>query len=177
MDAFRVIDGGRRKPTVPAEDEFTRLYLESYGLVYNYVRHRMSGNETEDVVSEAFLLAARSFHSFDPTRAKFSTWVISIAHNCMVSYYRKARATATLDEVPEHLYSVNDEQDAVGDRELVDQLLGTLDAHERELVLLKYREGMRNVDIAEKLQMNPSTVSTTLARALSKMRSVAERNT
>jgi RNA polymerase sigma factor (sigma-70 family) len=59
----------------------------------------------------------------------------------------------------------------------VDQLLGTLDAHERELVLLKYREGMRNVDIAKKLQMNPSTVSTTLARALSKMRSVAERNT
>lgn len=177
MGAFRAIDGDRRTPANSDKDEFTRLYLESYKLVYNYVRHRMPGNEAEDVVAEAYLLAARSFGSFDPTRAKFSTWVISIAHNCMVNHYRKVRATSSLKEVPEHLYSVQDEQDAVGDRELVDQLLGTLDARERELVLLKYREGMRNVDIAEKLQMNPSTVSTMLSRALSKMRNAAERNT
>ena len=50
------------------------------------------------------------------------------------------------------------------------ELLGVLSPEERELVLLKYQEGLRNVDIAERLEMNASTVSTKLAHALTKMR-------
>lgn len=52
--------------------------------MYNYVRVRMgSAYDAEDVVAEAYLKAARSFGSFDPGRAKFSTWVVRIASNCM----------------------------------------------------------------------------------------------
>ena len=39
---------------------------------------------------------------------------------------------------------------------------------------MKYREGYRNVEIAEKLGMNASTVSTKLFNAIAKMRSVIE---
>lgn len=156
--------------------EFERLYRESYELVYNYVRYRMADEDAaEDVVSEAYLLAARSFWRFDPKRAKFSTWVIAIATNCMNSYYRKTRPTVMLDDVPEHVVSVPGGQDEVDNRAVVDALLGVLSAEERELVILKYREGYRNVDIAKKLDMNASTVSTKLASALSKMREAGQR--
>lgn len=162
-------------PSESDEQAFTRLYLESYGVVYNYVRRRMMGDAAaEDVVAEAYLLAARSFRRFDPTRAKFSTWVIRIACNCMVSYYRRERPSVPLDELPESVFSVQDEQSAVDDREMVDQLLGVLDERERELVLLKYCDGMRNVDIALELGMNASTVATMLSRAVAKMRRAAE---
>ncbi|MBQ3340022.1 MAG: sigma-70 family RNA polymerase sigma factor [Atopobiaceae bacterium] len=153
--------------------EFTRLYQESYSVVYNYVRYRMASDEAEDIVSEAFMLAARSFRSFDPSRAKFSTWVIKIAINCMNTYYRREHPTVDVDDIAPILVSEGSEEDAVDDRELVDRLLGVLDDDERELVILKYREDMRNVDIAEQLGMNASTVSTLLSRAVAKMRAAA----
>lgn len=165
-----------RVATEAQKREFTKLYLESYGFVYSFVRSRMSSDEAEDIVASAFMLAARSFGSFDPTRAKFSTWVIKIAMNCMVSYYRKHHATVDLEEVPERIFAEQSEEDAIDNREVAMQLLEVLGDEERELVLLKYRDGMRNVDIARKLGMNPSTVSTMLARALAKMRNASDRS-
>ena len=160
------------------EREFERLYLESYSLVFNYVCYRTSDPQiTEDIVAEAYLLAARSFNKFDPARSKFSTWVTTIALNCMRSYYRKRRiGTVALDDAPQNALAVQGDQDAVDDRELVMQLLGVLDNDERGLVLMKYREGMRNVDIAHRLGMNASTVSTKLANALARMRAVLKKD-
>lgn len=159
-----------------AEREFERLYRESYGLVYNYVRIRMANAEdAEDVVAEAYLRAARAFGTFDPTRAKFSTWVTKIAVNCMNSHYRKVRPTVALEAAPDAAIVAPDGQEELADRDLAMRLLGCLDAQERELVVMKYREGYRNVDIAAELGMNASTVSTMLARALGKMHEAAER--
>lgn len=157
-----------------SEREFERLYRESYEMVYNYVRYRMKGAaEAEDVVAEAYLNAARSFSSFNPARAKFSTWVVRIASNCMVSHWRKTRPTTSLDDIPESNRAQSDETERIADSDLVDRLLGVLDDTERELVLMKYREGYRNVEIAAALNMNASTVSTKLANALAKMRAIA----
>lgn len=159
-----------------AEREFEKLYKESYGLVYGYVRARMGDDAAaEDVVAEAYLKAARAFDRFDPSRAKFSTWVVTIARNCMVSHYRQERQAVVLDDIPEFLTAVEGGQEAVDDRDLALWLLSKLDDDERELILIKFREEMRNVEIAEALGMNPSTVATNISRAIAKMRSCAER--
>ena len=160
-----------------SEARFEKLYLENFGYVYGYVRSRMSSEaEAEDIVSEAFLKAARAFASFDPSRASFGVWVIAIAKNCMASYFRKIRSVTAIEDAPERALSVPGEQDNVDDRELVEQLLACLDDDERLIVACKYRDGLRNVDIAEELGMNPSTVSTKLAKALAKMRVDAKRS-
>ena len=132
--------------------------------------------DTEDVVAEAFLKAARSFQSYDPTRARFSTWVVTIARNCMISHFRKARPAAALEDVPQEMYAVDGGQETVDDSLFARKLLLCLTDTECELVLLKYRNGMRNIEIAHDLGLNPSTVSTKLANALAKMRVVAERS-
>ena len=159
------------------EQEFERLYYESYKAVYNYVRARMSCDaDAEDVVAEAYLKAARAFSSFDPAKAKFVTWVTTIAKNCMISHFRKEHPVAALEDVPEGAFAIDGEQGSADDIMLAKQLLTCLDDEERELIALKYRAGMRNIDIAKALDMNPLTVSTKLARALEKMRCVAERD-
>ena len=176
MAYTRDFDSNKAARVRQREQEFERAYLESYPVVYNYVRYRMNGADaTEDVVAEAFMLAAKSFDRFDPRRSKFSTWVTSIAINCMKSYYRKARPTASIDDVSESTMAVEGCQDEVDDCAFVDQLLGVLDDTEREIVVMKYREGLRNVDIAHALNMNASTVSTKVASALAKMRVVAQK--
>jgi RNA polymerase sigma-70 factor (ECF subfamily) len=163
-----------RSRALSREREFERLYRESYGMVYNYVRYRMPGDAAaEDVVAEAYLRAARAFDGFDPARSKFSTWVTTIASNCMRDHWRRSRPSVGLEEVPDKVFSQPDAVDDLADRDMVDRLLSVLSEEERNLVVMKYREGYRNVEIAAELDMNPSTVSTRIFNAMAKMRSVA----
>ena len=167
--------GMQNAPEGAHERLFEKLYRESFGVVYGYVRaHMASEADTEDIVSEAFLKAARAFSTFDPKRAKFSTWVTAIARNCMISHFRKTRPTAALEDVPGEAVAVSGGQSDVDNKLLVEQLLECLKDDERELIILKYQEGLRNVDIAEALDMNTSTVSTKLANALARMRTYME---
>lgn len=168
---FSLVGSGKRD----RKASFEHYYRESYSLVYNYILRRTASREAaEDVVSEAFLRAARFYDRFDPTRAKFSTWVISIARNCISDYYDREVAMAPIDEVPEGVFAENDERveqvDQLDDIAKLQKLLSKLDDEERELIHLKYYEGKRNVEIAEVLGMNASTISTKLARAIAKMR-------
>ena len=80
-----------------------------------------------------------------------------------------------LEDVPTRAVATSGEHDNVDDRLLIQQLLESLDDVERELVVCKYHDGMRNVDIARELHMNASTVSTKLANAISKMRAVMQK--
>ena len=171
---LRVLRGGK---TQTPSDRFTELYRESYSLVYNYVLFRMADRDAaETVVAEAFLKAARAFDRYDESRAKFSTWVIAIARNCMTDYRNAHKPTVDLDEVPPTHFAVVDAYPTVNeDAEFARALLKVLDDDERELVYCKYYLGLRNVDIAERLGMNASTVATKLSRALDKMRAEAQR--
>ena len=154
---------------------FERYYRECYPMVYNHVFRRLADySATEDVVSEAFLRAARFFDRFDPARAKFSTWVISIARNCISDYYSRNVPTAAIEDVSEAAFATTDSyDDQSGERDLARRLLELLDDAERELVHMKYYEGKRNIEIAKELGINASTVSTKLARAMAKMRAAA----
>ena len=160
-----------------AAREFEELYRQSYPSVYNFVYYRMLDSQTaEDVTADAFLRAARFFDRFDPSRASFTTWVKAIARNCINQHYRKARPTVPIEDVAESAFAENfDEAERVADAELVKSLLATLEETDREMLFLKYYEGMRNVDIARELDMNESTVATRLQRALAKMKSSAAR--
>ena len=60
------------------------------------------------------------------------------------------------------------------DVQVASKLLAELDEEDRELVHLKFYEGMQNKQIGELLGMNPSTVGTKLHRAVARMRAAAE---
>ena len=168
---MRLVSGNR----ADAAQTFERLYRESYSLVYNFVLRRTANRDAaEDVVSEAYLHAARAFDRFDQSRARFSTWVIAIARNCLNDCFAKDVPVTPVDELigelPSHERPLDDN---VTDTLLVERLLSVLDEEERELVFMKYYGGKRNSEIAEALGMNASTVSTKLSRALAKMRATA----
>lgn len=159
------------------QQSFEALYRESYALIYNYVRYQMLDDSiAQDIVSEAYLKAARAFERFDPNRAKFSTWVITIAKNCMRDYYARQRPTVDIDGEIEVLPPTYDEHPGLEEDEgaRLTQALQVLAEEDRELVFLKYYQGMKNKEIAEATGMNASTVSTRLARALARLRSVLE---
>ncbi len=153
-------------------NEFERLYRESYAMVYGRILFRMRDEEAaRDVTAEAFLNAARSFEKFDPSKAKFSTWVCTIAHNCMIDHYRKVKIHVPIESVPESTFTDDgDHAQEIANADLAQRLLAVLDEDDREIVHMKFCEELSNSEIAHELGMNPSTVSTRVHRALAKMR-------
>ena len=161
--------------------EFERLYRENYRRVYAFIRSRLLNKDAaEDLTSETFLNAARAFDRFDPSRASFSTWVLTIARNCTTSWIRKQYHELTMADLTDDIDPAAPadsypslEDDAVG---MTEKLLALLDEQDRAIVYLKYYEQMQNAEIARVLDMNASTVGTRLQRALAKMRAAAERS-
>lgn len=71
-----------------AWDAVHRQYKRKvYNVAYKFVgRHE----EAEDLTQEIFLKLHRALHTFD-RRANFQTWLISIARNLCIDYYRSVR--------------------------------------------------------------------------------------
>ncbi len=177
--ALRVIRGAQNDASQGGRGsraaEFERLYRDSYEMVFGLVMVRMCDEEAaRDVVAEAFLRAARNFDRFDPQKAKFSTWVCSIARNCSIDYYRRQKTHTSVDEVSESVLAIDTGvSEHVANSDLAQRLLAVLDDEDREIVFMKCCEGWSNTEIARELDMNPSTVATRVQRALNKMRSAS----
>lgn len=138
--------------------------------------HRISGLKTEDcedLLQEIFFKAYRNMHSFSPD-LKFSAWLYRIAHNQVISNYRKLKAR------PTELYEVDDGptwSNLLSDMGLSEeinnhllneniwQVLMKLDSKYREVLVLRFLEDLDYKEISDVLQKPISTVGTLISRA------------
>lgn len=152
--------------------ELESLYRDNFQKVYNYAYYRLLNPAlAEDVTSEVFVKAVASYERFDPSKASLSTWILRIAHNTLIDYYRTRKVYVSLDDLGSFEPASPDDYPALDDRtKEVARLLTFISGEDRELVFLKYYEDKRNVEIAQLLGLNPSTVATRLRRALMTMR-------
>jgi RNA polymerase sigma-70 factor (ECF subfamily) len=65
--------------------DFDAIYREQMRLLYAFVAYRV-GNRfvAEDITSQAFEKAWKSRDSYDPGRASISSWLFTIARNCVI---------------------------------------------------------------------------------------------
>lgn len=154
------------------KSELETLYRDHFQKVYNYVYYRvLDPVVAEDVTSDVFVKVVTHFNRFDPSRASFSTWVMTIAHNALVDHYRARKACVSIDETAQKEPQYEDDYPALDDRQAeIALLLSRLCPEDREIIFMKFHEEMKNVDIARALSMNPATVATRIRRALQTMR-------
>ena len=158
------------------ERQLENLYRANFQKVYNYAYYRLlNAAEAEDATSAVFVKVVANIDKYDPSKASFSTWITRIAHNVLVDGFRTRKPTVPLDQLTVNEPSNEDDYPVLDDKqERVAKLLSNLSPEDRELVYLKYYQEKKNIDIAQLLDMNPSTVATRLRRALQTMRAHAE---
>ena len=158
--------------------QLENLYRANFQRVYNYAYYYLLNHaDAEDVTSTVFAKVVANIDKFDPTKASFGTWVTRITHNTLIDRSRSRKPTVSLNQVMLNEPSSEDDYPALDDRqERVAKLLSYLSEQDRELVFLKYYQEKKNVEIAQLLDMNPSTVATRLRRALQTMRAHAEQD-
>lgn len=159
-------------------DAFRRIVERHQDTVYRLVVRMVRDPAlAEDIAQETFLKAYRALPGYDP-RWKLSSWLLKIAHNATIDHLRRQRLDTTpLELGPEAETgspierladdSVLDAEQQLRGRALARDLqaaLATLDPAYRELLLLRFQEGMAFQEIAEVTGLPLGTVKVRLHR-------------
>lgn len=131
----------------------------------------------EDLAQETFVKAFRNLRRYDPRR-KLASWLFKIAHNTTLDHLRRK----SLDTVPLEPFDAEGEESwevvaapatwapdrRAESAELVaglDRALARLRPNYREILLLRFREGLAYHEIAEVVDLPMGTVKVQLHRA------------
>lgn len=128
----------------------------------------------EELAQDAFVRAFARLDSYDPER-KFSSWFFRVLHNLVVDHLRRRRVeTVSLDALTADGYqgpadavdpSPEDELERRSLAAALEGALGRLRAEYREVVVLRYQQGLTIEEIAGVLELPEGTVKTFLHRA------------
>ncbi len=163
-----------RKGDLDSLSELIPLYQNR---LYRYlVRLVFDAATAEDLFQETWLRASDNIRRYDPNRS-FDHWLFSIAHNLAIDHLRRRKPEALIEDfVP----AVN--QAAAPAAEALDRLLdteraaalsnaiGELPAAYREVLTLRFEEGMKLDQIARVTGAPLPTVKSRLSRALGNLR-------
>jgi RNA polymerase sigma-70 factor, ECF subfamily len=148
-------------------EAFRRLYERYAPAVLGFLAHRLRDHDlAEDALQETFCKAYRALDTFD-TRRRFGPWVSTIAENVAIdAHRRRARVEPALKD---DLAKDGEQLRIVAEREseeIVRAALKVLPEGPREILLLRYRHGVTQPDIAERLGCSVRTVQNREAAAL-----------
>jgi RNA polymerase sigma-70 factor (ECF subfamily) len=157
--------------------------------VFNFIL-RFTGHRAraEDVLQETWLKVVRSAREYEP-KAKFTTWLYTIARNLCVDSARKEsyRQTSSL-EAPAGAGKNGDEGRPLGEglpdagaspergafnarlRPLLERALASLPEEQREVFVLREYSGIAFKDIAEVTGVSENTVKSRMRYALDGLR-------
>ncbi|MCP3927614.1 MAG: RNA polymerase sigma factor [Bacteroidetes bacterium] len=154
-------------------DYFSCLY-DRYGMrLLRYIKKIavISEEEAEDILQESFIKVWRNLHSFDQS-LKLSSWLYRIVHNETISYWRKQKSFGKDQKVEwdETLYEnipvELEKEDWIEQKKVsTHRILNHLPLKYKEVLILKYFEGMSYEEISDVLKIPEGTVATRMNRA------------
>ncbi|MBV1920306.1 MAG: sigma-70 family RNA polymerase sigma factor [Pseudomonadales bacterium] len=165
---------------------FELLYHRHKGGVYRYIkRHAGLQLDGDALVQEVWAKVIKASSTYRVS-AKFTTWLYTIAHHCIVDAVRKHRhkfepLSDENGEDTDVLVASNAQNDNpmnnVSAKQQVDRLLevlSALPADQRDVFLLKHEAGFSVKEIAEVIGVGEETAKTRLRYAMQKIRTSME---
>lgn len=152
---------------------FAQLFRRHYDEIFRYCARRLPNRETaEDITSAVFLKMVNNFDTFRGDDDGFRVWLYRIATNEINSHFRKIGRHTRFLESLEHQPPPDDAPDpGIEDdnRTRITQLhqaMARLKPAYRDIVALRYFQGLNSEEIGKILGAKPVTVRSKLARAL-----------
>jgi RNA polymerase sigma-70 factor, ECF subfamily len=132
----------------------------------------------EELVQDVFLKVWRSSHTFDPSRASFSTWLYRVTRSAAIDVHRKrAHKVHLIADGESHVLAARDlsatPQEVVDESWLswrVSRALEALDEPHREVIELAYFGGLSQREISERTGVPLGTVKSRTASAFKTLR-------
>lgn len=152
------------------KEDFGLIYAKYRGAVFAYLLKRVDHNKeiADDLVEETFLHALENLSRFAPTGKSYLSYLLTIAHNILLNYYRTKKPVA-LDEC-ESIITSGSEEEALEraeihqEAEMVITAIHKLDHTGEQLLSLRYEKGLSIKNIAKIIHKTPNAVKLALSR-------------
>ncbi len=159
------------------KDAFGKIYDHFFEPIYKYVFFRVNQDEVEDIVESVFIKAWVNLEKYEKRDFSFSSWLYKIAHNATIDHHRAHRKIEQIDE------NLKDESEEAEPKKLAEQ--GILSAKVRDavnelkepykqVVTLKFLNGLSNAEIAEILGEREGNIRVLQFRALKELKKQLE---
>ena len=151
--------------------DIEQIYMEYHDRVMGYIYARLrSRADAEDLCQDVFEKVNMKLESFDSAKASISTWIYSIARNSVIDFYRCSHPH---EEIDENMAQDGAVDDSLLNNETLDELADALEklpAQLREIIVLRYYDGMPLTEIAKKMNLSYGAVKLRHSLALDMIR-------
>ncbi len=160
---------------------FETLYRRYKDVLYRYfLKHCSDRSQSEELYQEVWIKLINNAAHYKP-KAKFKTYLFTIAHNTLVDFYRKAKPLQTIEfeetemteeftNNPTPLAMPEDEFTLKQKTNLFIQTLEALPADQKEAAILHFEQEMSVQEIAEITQVKTETAKSRLRYAKNKLK-------
>jgi RNA polymerase sigma-70 factor (ECF subfamily) len=164
------------------EQACAELYDRHYDAVYRYCYYRVSDvDQAQDLASEVFVRMVEKMDTFRVRGRPLLAWLYTIARNLAIDLHRQ---NARAKHLPlEHAAELGSDGrrdparrvDLRLSAECLAAALKHLTEKQRQVILLKFMEGMHNAQVAKLLGTSEGAVKSLQHRALGALRRALER--
>ena len=151
---------------------FGQLYEKFLDKIYRYAYYQVKDRMTaEDITETVFVKAWKQIASCKGHGDTFSAWLYRIAHNQVIDTIKANKSIQTIDL--DDISNLDDPDLAVDMKDEVEELAGMiaeLPEGQRQVLILKFIEGMNNAEISRILNKSEQAIRILQMRALSRMR-------
>ncbi len=157
------------------EQEFIQSFEEHSSALFRHAFFRVSNREVAiDLVQEGFTKTWRHI-SLGNVVGNMKAFLYQVLNNLIIDYYRK-RKSESLDTLLDDGFDppTSGHEEIIRDAEHreVMMVIEKVPPKDRDVIVLRYVDGLSVKDIAEMLSESENTVSVRLHRALSKVRKI-----
>lgn len=164
--------------TLENQDYFLCIVKKYKEKLFRYIMRLtdIGQEDAEDVLQEVFIKAYVNLNNFN-SDLKFSSWIYRIAHNQVISHYRKLKARPQGNSVPLEDLEYNKVLNIAADfdikknidlellRKSIFKILNGLDEKYREILILKFFEDMAYEEISDIIKRPIGTVASLMNKA------------
>lgn len=163
------------------ETALQTFYQRYFTRLYRFVYYQVGGShdDAQDVLQDALVAALKSLHSYRGDSTLYS-WLCGVAWNKAADFRRREYRMAQVEQrsIKEVRESIEVDGPPSPDmallhqesRERINETLQSLPEHYRQVLVLKYAEGLPVADIAEIMHRTFKSTESLLTRARSAFR-------
>jgi RNA polymerase sigma-70 factor (ECF subfamily) len=166
VDFEVLLERCRRGDSLAWEALVRQFQARIWGIAHFYLKDR---EEARDVAQEVFVRIYNNFRDFE-AGSNFTAWALRITRNCAIDRLRQLRARPQADDNQgdDYLSGIASDArpaEAEEHQQVVYRALALMSEMNREMILLKEIQGLKQQEIAEMLSLPLGTVKARTNRA------------
>ena len=156
------------------ETSFTCLYDRYYDRVYRHLYYRVGrAQDAEDLTQQVFLQAWRALGRYRQGATPFAGWLFTIAHNAVISFYRRNKGVFSLETElvePPSPDGVEEPIETRLEHERARRAMARLKPDQQLVLSMRFLENFEYSDISAALGKTEGNIRVIQHRALHELR-------